>query len=458
MVDGWSLTIKRWLVLVFLAGFVLAAPGGAVAQDDRPPRVADRAAPERAVVTRPEAPEAVSSRIIIEADADTYIASERPYQNFGRSGLFLGYNLNGDVFGAERIFLHFDVEAYLPAGAVIDDAQMVLYLAYANPAGDAPMATYVRRIDEPWGEYTLTWNQEPEWGPIYDKFTDVGATPDTGYAWDLTDLVQQWVDGSQTNYGVELFGDERVQQRERSFYARETGTALYPQLVVDYRLISDDEPPEITVDALPPYEDRDFTVSWDGTDPGEAEIAYYDVQARVDGGAWQDWRMGVTVQQAEFVGENGRTYDFRARGVDEAGNVEAFGGAEATTTVDTLPPDTTVNPLPAILSVTSFPVSWTGSDAESGIAAYDVFYRVNGGPWTAWLLSTTSISATFDAATDAYPEVDAVYAFEARAVDVAGNVEPLAYEPEASTIVDASAPFVLPEVWLPLVMSGGGSQ
>jgi hypothetical protein len=216
--------------------------------------------------------------------------------------------------------------------------------------------------------------------------------------------------------------------------------------------VSDSEPPEITVEPLPAYVDRDFTVSWSGTDPGPAEIAYYDVQVRAAGGTWTGWKAGVTATQAEFVGEDGYTYEFRARGVDDAGNEEAWGGAEATTTVDIQPPVVTVDPLPDVVNATTFHVSWSGSDAGSGIApdTYDVIYRVNDGGWTTWLIDTTATDATFDVTADAFPEVDGVYKFEARAADQLGQQPAWDYEAEASVIVDTVAPFVVPRIWLPL--------
>jgi hypothetical protein len=431
---------------------LVASPMGVTAQVDAPPRVVEREAPERTPTVRPLGGDAVLTQVVLAPEADTYIASERPTQNFGADGLFLGYNLAGDEFGAERIFLRFDVDAFVPEGAVVTDARLRLYLAYATPDDDAPMPSRLQRVDAPWNEYDLTWNREPAWGPSYAT-QEIGTAPDTAYDWEITSLVQAWVDGDQTNYGVELIGDEEVQERERAFYSRETETAFYPRLIIDYTDVNDTEPPDITVDPLPSYEDRDFTVSWSGSDPGPADIAYYDVQMRVDGGTWEDWQVGVTVTQATFVGENGRTYGFRARGVDEAGNVEALGGVEASTTVDTQPPDATINALPGVIGTTSFPLAWSGSDNASGIATYDVIYRVNGGPWTTLLIETTATDTTFHATGDDFPETDALYEFEVKAVDVAGNVEAFDFAPEAVTIVDASAPFVTPKVWLPMLLS-----
>ena len=60
-------------------------------------------------------------------------------------------------------------------------------------------------------------------------------------------------------------------------------------------------------------------------------------QKRQDGGAWEDWHQGVGSQYvgAWFIGEMGHRYGFRMRGVDRAGNVEAYpGSAEAETYIN----------------------------------------------------------------------------------------------------------------------------
>ncbi|MEM3555014.1 MAG: RHS repeat-associated core domain-containing protein, partial [Candidatus Micrarchaeaceae archaeon] len=64
-------------------------------------------------------------------------------------------------------------------------------------------------------------------------------------------------------------------------------------------------------------------VEWSGED-STSGLAAYDVQVQVDGGAWQDWRVGVTETSGVYVGILGHTYAFRSRGHDRAGNVEAW--------------------------------------------------------------------------------------------------------------------------------------
>lgn len=423
------------LLMLVLLGPVLPA----AAQEPEPPepgRSAAPVAPERTptvLETRTLSPAEVRTIIEFAPNADAYIASGRPNSNFGAAtGLFLGYNL-ADGYGAERVLVRFDGVGTIPAGSIINSARLRLYLGNSNPPGDVPMNTVLRRLASSWSESGVTWNTQPTWGGIRAS-TDVGSA--TGwYEWDITSLVEDWVQGDHPNHGVEIIGDERVQQRERIFYARETPTNLYPRLVVDFS--ADTLPPIVTVNPLPAFSPATFTVSWSGSDQGPAGIAYYDVQYRVDGGSWVSWLNQVTFTSVQFTGQNDRLYQFRVRGVDKAGNVEQFGDPEAQTRVDAITPSVAMNPLPAVTNASSFTVSWAGSDNSggSGIQFYDVQYRRDGGSWALWQ-RTTATSATF------VPPADGRFEFEARGVDNAGNFELFAFQPEASILVDRAPPSV----------------
>jgi hypothetical protein len=453
--------LRPWRLLPLLALLLLSAllalgaSGSVRAQDEDGElmRSQERAAPERepTVLSRqPLAPGAVQVVVALPAVADTYIASQRPNENFGNDALFLGYNLTDGTFGAQRTLLRFDVESYIPQNSLVNEARLQLRLLFSSPSPDSPMPTSLRPLASPWDEHSVTWNTEPAWSPV-----EANASVGSALAWyelDVTNLAGNWVNQVVPNYGLIIIGDETLQQRERAFYSRETTTGLYPRLVVDYTVSGDDQPPIVTVDALPAYSRRTFTVSWSGDDPGGAGIAHYDVQYRVDGGSWITWQEVTTDTSAEFTGDDGHFYEFRARGLDNVGNLEDFGGPEASTTVDTRLPTAVVNPLPPVTNTPIFTVSWTGDDhGGSGIAHYDVQYRINGGPWVLWQQQTVGTSAQFTAA------VDGLYEFEARAVDNVGHVETFRGIPEASLLVDVTPPFVEPRLYLPLIVKEGGS-
>jgi hypothetical protein len=81
-----------------------------------------------------------------------------------------------------------------------------------------------------------------------------------------------------------------------------------------------------------------------------------------------------------------------------------------------------VVPTSAVQYVLTYPdgrysIHWRGTDATSGIAGFDVEYRVGAlGAWTRWLTGTSSQGEVFP-----YPITDVIY-FRSRAIDRAGNV------------------------------------
>ncbi len=98
-------------------------------------------------------------------------------------------------------------------------------------------------------------------------------------------------------------------------------------------------------------------------------------------------------------------------------------GAGLTSTVAALPSDETLS---------TFDVSWSGTDANNGsaISGYTIYVSDNGSAYTPWLEDTMLTSATY-AGQDGH-----TYGFYSVATDNAGNVEPTPSAAEATTLVD----------------------
>lgn len=99
-------------------------------------------------------------------------------------------------------------------------------------------------------------------------------------------------------------------------------------------------------------------------------------------------------------------------------------------TIDSEAPTSAVQPLPATVDQEAFAVSWSGSDAESGVKSYDVFVSVDDRPFTLWLDDTTDTEATYSG------QDGKTYSFYSVATDNLGHVELVSATGQASTTVN----------------------
>ena len=108
---------------------------------------------------------------------------------------------------------------------------------------------------------------------------------------------------------------------------------------------------------------------------------------------------------------------FHIRAVDMAGNWVPGAAHLGPFKIDATPPKSAARSPEFMIG--PIPVTWSGTDAGSGIVAYDVWVR--DGPaesWVKWQSNTTATSATFSS-----PVVGHTYYFRSVARDAAGNVE-----------------------------------
>jgi uncharacterized repeat protein (TIGR01451 family) len=101
-------------------------------------------------------------------------------------------------------------------------------------------------------------------------------------------------------------------------------------------------------------------------------------------------------------------------------------------TLDVDLPVSAVAALPSTESSACFTVSWSGTDATSGIQGYNILVSDNGGPFTRWLVDTPLTSSSYTGV------AGHTYAFFSVAIDAAGNVEQKTTA-DTSTTVNANA-------------------
>ncbi|MFC2058923.1 PKD domain-containing protein [Chloroflexota bacterium] len=217
------------LIAAIVAGSLL--PGSLAVADDPdqwtapPPSFAQE--PEQLTRVNP------STASICYATDDTFVLSEYPTYNFnyitidpGYYSFLVGYYTG---LGHHRALLKFDLSP-IPQGSTISSASLVAFMWAYYPPGTT-IAITSHRITSYWHEATVTWNTAPSIAESYGS-ASVG-TEWRDYYWDVSSLVQKWVDGTYPNDGVMLKGPETGGVDLKVFFSREE-QGYGPVLLVQY--------------------------------------------------------------------------------------------------------------------------------------------------------------------------------------------------------------------------------
>ena len=284
--------------------------------------------------------------------------------------------------------------------------------------------------------------------PTYEtslSFT-VSWAPDPG----TTDINSYQVQYNAGSGWVTWLGDTKA--TSATFTAAGQGLVQFRSIATDFAgnteiapatndtwTVVDTIPPTSAVAALPAYENRAiFNVSW-GPAAGTTDIASYDVQVSVDGGAWTTWTLSLGPGTAAFTASNGHVYAFRSLATDRAGNAESKGTNDTWTIVDTTPPSSSVSGLPRYEASLAFTLTWGPVPGTTDIATYTVYVSEDGGAW-----AVVSGAVGTAATTASFTGVDGhTYAFRSLATDRAGNVESKSAGNDTFTTVDVTKPYVV---------------
>ncbi len=139
-----------------------------------------------------------------------------------------------------------------------------------------------------------------------------------------------------------------------------------------------------------------------------------------NGTSWSSWETYAASKVWTLLsGDGTKTVYVQYR--DNAGNVSS--SYTDTIMLDTINPSSSASS-PSSKVTLHFTVTWSGTDATSGIDSYDVQYRVgSAGTWTNWLTGTTTTSDMFGPSSPVTVVQGQTYYFRVRARDNAGNLE-----------------------------------
>ena len=160
---------------------------------------------------------------------DSYATIFYPYSNAPNSQSLLIGNWT------DRTYLKFDL-SILPAGAVITNADIQLYQWFTYGSSDFVVGAH--RVTQSWTESIITWNNQPAYSDIPESTIFVTADAVAWRSWNITSLVQDWLDGSIANYGVVLTGDgdTSLPSSRISCYSSDNtdNSTLRPKLEITY--------------------------------------------------------------------------------------------------------------------------------------------------------------------------------------------------------------------------------
>ncbi|MEM4729608.1 MAG: hypothetical protein QXH42_07635 [Thermoplasmata archaeon] len=298
---------------------------------------------------------------------------------------------------------------------------------YSNVRPKTPMP-----ISPPDGSRVEKFRPTFEWSPATDPEGDIVRYQLNVYSSDLKSCVLdvQNILGTSYTPSRDLVG-------KRFYWSVRASDTIGPgHWSPVWSYVVDETPPVSSVLPLPTYTtEPEFEVSWGGSD-NFMGIASYTVLVQVDGGLFSVWLDRTSLTSKLFSGEDGHTYGFACRAVDNVENWEIKPtSAQATTIVDLLPPRSWLGELPAVQNRTTISLGWGGEDTASGISNYTVYVADGNNDFVIWKENVTETSAEYEG------EDGHRYTFYVRARDLAGHFEEEpGPEERRSVLIDLTAP------------------
>ena len=162
---------------------------------------------------------------------DTAVESAFPTNNYA---LWPFTGIGNSVSTIVRTYIEFDLSS-VPTDAIITDADLKLYQYSTNGTDNFTIGLY--KIASDWDESTIDWDPQPTSSTDAEIIINITAGAVTWKSWDIDTLVQGWLDGTITNYGMLLKDtDESSVNTIAYFYTSDytTDTTKRPKLEIDY--------------------------------------------------------------------------------------------------------------------------------------------------------------------------------------------------------------------------------
>jgi RHS repeat-associated protein len=191
---------------------------------------------------------------------DNFIASSFPDSIFSSNTyMHTGYN---SYFGTTRALVEFYLPS-LPSDSKISSANFNAY----QTKSDTTNTTIDLYRTSNWSS-SVTWNTQPTIGSKVEGST-TNNTANTYWQWDITQLVKDWYNGDQANYGFMLKQQNETTSPYRTFNSVNSGNNT-PRLTVNYTVdpIGQEEFWSVTEEGINPANGNLFVSDTDISTPG----------------------------------------------------------------------------------------------------------------------------------------------------------------------------------------------
>lgn len=180
----------------------------------------------------------------------------------------------------ERIMLNFDLSEL--TGQTIDSSTLNLYKFFTAPDGSSTPTNFYA-ITQPWDEDTWNHTQHIQYNSTV--WASQVFTSQLGwYEIDITNLVQAWVDGSITNYGLVIIANSGY--KFSKFYSKEySNQNMHPYLEVTYTVGAVDENvvilPTVNIENYPNPFNTETTISFNLPKSSNVKLIIYNSKGQI---------------------------------------------------------------------------------------------------------------------------------------------------------------------------------
>jgi parallel beta-helix repeat protein len=203
----------------------------------------------------------------LTANKDAYVDTLHPDRNYGSEDKLAVIDWSTHTV---RSYIEFDLSS-IPDGYVIQDAKLELFYDGCDSFG-SEIGAY--KVTSNWDEALITWNNQPNFdSTLIDVITlgcDSGKVGDF-VSWDITDIVQKWVDSSVPNHGILVKTTEEIGTENFDIFCSSeySDPARHPKLI-----INSEEPLSVhNIDTGEDFAKIQDAIDDSGTSPGDTITA-----------------------------------------------------------------------------------------------------------------------------------------------------------------------------------------